>query len=61
MIEVIFLIVIVDAIIRIHHYLSWRSRVCPLCRYRKCVGNFGPCYGCRRGSNAAPDYGEDRT
>lgn len=60
MIEIIFCIAVGLIVNRIHRYLSWRSRVCPLCRYQKCVGNFGPCYGCRRGSNAEPDYGEDR-
>lgn len=31
--------------------VTWRQRICTMCKYYKLVSNHSPCYGCKRGSN----------
>lgn len=33
------------------HRVTWRKRLCPMCRGWEAVGNYGPCYGCKEGSH----------
>ena len=59
MIYVILAISVFVLLSNIYQHFSWRNRMCPHCRFRTCVSNFSPCYGCKKGSNEEPDYGED--
>ncbi len=31
--------------------LTWRRKLCRSCVGIECVSNYGPCYGCKKGSN----------